>query len=975
MALSPWHPLANSPLRRAITLMAAFTIAMSSLAFVIGSAEALGTPVAGRVLSDAAEPIAGVEVWLFEDSGNGQPGPEDHAVDGPALTREDGTYELLRPDPDVPGWVMVVLDAEVRVTDDVVCLPSAGGLFPGEHPGCVAVVPLEPGAVEAAPVVLTVEPDNVDAESGDENAEEVIGAAGEGVTEESQDPDEPEVVEAPATDASDLDRETLSQKVLEIPLGFEASLGRTDDHIAFVASSLGYGVDLGADGRASVVVSEEDYFTIDIIGASEPTAVVPSGEQDGVSNYFIGNDPDRWVTDVKRYGKVTFEGIYPGIDVVYHGNGRLLEYDFVVAPGFDPDQITFAIADAKSEITPDGTIRVDLQSGTALIVRAPIAYQETAAGRVDVDVVFSEAGPGAYAFSVGDYDVELPLVIDPVVDWATYLEAVNLARFEEIVVDGAGNVFVAGDSSGGSYPISGGAPDTTSVAQEAIVTKLNPTATAIIWSTYLGGDASDAAESLDIASDGSVYVAGQTWSSNFPMIGGGYDTTFDGGSEAFIVRLNSTGTAILSETFLGGTNTSFSDDEINDLMLDGSDRVYVVGHTRDNDFPTTGGVFQGGYGGGMYDAFVSRLDPTLASLQLSTFAGGSGIDLFETMELTSTGVVFAAGGGGSTDFPITPATAYQTTNPSGQSGKIIAINPTFTSVLYGSYLGGTGTDRLFGSAMVSDTEFVVVGDASSQDVPTRNAYQPGPGDGSSFTDDGIIAKIDITGSGPTSAPFVTYLGGVSDDQIYDVDLAPDGSLVFVGVTDSFGLPTTPDAIQASHQGVDDILVGAMSSDGSSLDSLSYYGGISSDRGFAVFVDGSGNIYLAGETSSSGLATPGVVDTSQDATSRSGFVAKLLPTAFDVTLLADTGGAGPGEDLVTQADTNNADPASNESDVGTGTGTTTLRGMDFHPVTEVLYAAGADTFGTINQSTGAFTSIGTFGSGDGSSGVRTFDNIQ
>ncbi|MBT8212732.1 MAG: hypothetical protein KJN71_06275, partial [Acidimicrobiia bacterium] len=973
MASNSLRLLVNSPLRRAVTLFAAFSIAMSSLAFVVGSAEALGARVGGQVLSDASEPFAGVEVWLFEDDGNGQPGPEDTAVDGPFSTRDDGTYDLTRPNPDTQGWVVVVVDGEVRLTDDVVCLPSAGGLFPGEHPGCVAVVPVDPGVVEVAPVVLTVESESaVPAESLSEATEDIQEEPQEVVAAAADDV-EPEVVETEGS-AGELVDEDLVEKILEIPLGFEQVLGTAGGDVAFAGTTPGYAVQLSNSAAARVSVSEEDAFTIAMRGASEPSGVVTDRERPGVSNYLIGNDPDEWVTGVKSYGAVTFTDIYDGIDVMYQGNGKRLQYDFIVSPGADPSQVEFEIGDATAAITDEGTLLVTLASAEQLIIQTPYAYQDTPAGRVDVEVSFIPT-EGGFAFSLGAYDAALPLVIDPTVDWATYIDTATYVTFTDITVDGAGNVFVTGHCAGCTYPITAGVVDPVLAGTEAVISKLNPTATALIWSTYMGGDASETASSIEVAADGTIYVGGQTWSSNFPMPGGGYDTSFDGGSEGFITRLNSTATAIVSATFLGGTNNSPSDDEVNDLHLHSGGQVYVAGHTRDSDFPTTGGVLQGSYGGGMYDGFLARLDASLSTLQHSTFVGGSGIDVLETLEVTAGGVIFAAGGGGSTDFPITPVTAYQSSNPSGQSGKVIAVDPGFSGVIYGSYLGGAGSDRVLDSVMVSDTEFVVVGYAASQDLPTRNAVQPAPGDASSFTDDGFIAKFDLTGSGPSSAPFVTYMGGNADDEIHGVALTPTGDIVFSGWTKSTNLSTTPDAIDATFQGADDIMFGTLAGDGSSLTTLSYYGGVAFDRSYELFVDGSGAIYLAAVAKSSGLATPGVIDTVPDATSYAGFVAKLLQADYDVTLLADSGGAGPGEDLLTQADTGNSDPATNEASVGTGTGTTTLRAMDFHPVTEVLYAGGGSTFGTINQSSGVFTSIGTFGSGNGSSGVRTFDNVQ
>ena len=375
------------------------------------------------------------------------------------------------------------------------------------------------------------------------------------------------------------------------------------------------------------------------------------------SNYFIGNDPKRWRTSVANFAKVKYKDIYPGIDLVFYGREGQLEFDFVIAAGADPKSIRLGIAGegpndpadvrehhkgAPLRVDDNGALVVHTRGGDVRLHR-PLAYQPTRSIQsrtpnpenrfLDARYVLrrstvrgqqSEITDLKYeiGFEVTGYDPQKPLVIDPVLSYSTYLGGSGFDYGSGVAVDSAGNAYVTGYTNSIDFPLvspaqatpaggsCGTSPDTYSCF-DAFVAKVNPTGSAIVYSTYFGGSGEDYGSKIAIDSLGNAYVTGYTNSTDLPSVnpaqsvqGGGIcglSPCFD----AFVAKLNSTGTALVYSTYLGGS----ADDYGQGIAVDSDGNALVTGSTASADFPTVG-AFESVHGGATYDAFVTKLGPT-----------------------------------------------------------------------------------------------------------------------------------------------------------------------------------------------------------------------------------------------------------------------------------------------------------------------------------------------------------------------------
>jgi hypothetical protein len=327
---------------------------------------------------------------------------------------------------------------------------------------------------------------------------------------------------------------------------------------------------------------------------------LPSAEDElpGKINYLIGNDPAQWHTGVPTFSKVRYRNVYWGVDLVYYGNQRQLEYDFLVAPGADPQSIRIEFEGVSQlQVTPDGDL-VATTSGGAVKLHKPVVYQEAEGGRKLVAGSFAVDGGRTVGFRLGTYDRRKPLVIDPVLVFSTFLGGSVGDVANAIATDASGNVYVAGGTQSLDFPVTTGAlqgaPKGASTAGSAFVSKLNPQGTALIYSTYLGGTGGDAANGLAVDSAGDAYVVGQTGSTDFPVTAGAFQTTTAGGRTSFVAKLNAAGSGLVYATYLGGPGavSYLSFDAAAAVAIDSAGNAYVAGTTYAPGFPVTPGAVQ-----------------------------------------------------------------------------------------------------------------------------------------------------------------------------------------------------------------------------------------------------------------------------------------------------------------------------------------------------------------------------------------------
>jgi hypothetical protein len=396
------------------------------------------------------------------------------------------------------------------------------------------------------------------------------------------------------------------------------------DDAGFVSRGPGYALRVDATATHFLLRGESPASVrVEIRGGNKKAVGRAVDALPGRSNYFLGNDPSRWRRDVPHYGRVEYRGVYPGIDVAYYGREGQLEYDFIVGAGADPRRIVMRFEGAKRlRIDADGNLVVSVPGGGELTHRAPVAYQEGDRGRSEVQARFVKRGSRDVGFAVGAYDRGRALVIDPVLVYSTYLGGSHSDYLEALAVDGAGNVYVAGFTYSTDFPTANPLQASLHGHPDAFVTKLDAAGSALVYSTYLGGSGIDRPNALAVDAAGNAYVAGVTSSADFPTANP-IQASLKGGADAFVVTLNAAGSALVYSTYLGGGNLSDAD-SAEALAVDGAGNAYVAGRTFSTDYPTANPLQASLHG--PHDAFVTKLDAAGTALVYSTYLGGSDIE-------------------------------------------------------------------------------------------------------------------------------------------------------------------------------------------------------------------------------------------------------------------------------------------------------------------------------------------------------------
>lgn len=610
-----------------------------------------------------------------------------------------------------------------------------------------------------------------------------------------------------------------------------------------------------------------------------------------LANYFIGADPAKWFTDVPRYKHVRYTDVYPGIDIDYHSRNGLLEHDFIVAPRADPDRIRMAFHGADSiRLDAAGNLEIAI-GGQRLRWKKPAIYQETAAGRRKVEGAYRLESEGRAGFSIGNYDRSKPLVIDPVVQYVTYIGRSALEVLTRVATDTAGNVYLTGSTRDPSFPISPGAYNANAggaATGNVIVAKLNPDGAGVSYITQFGGTDRDYGVGLAVDPSGNVYLAGVTESNDFPTTLGALKTTFTSQSSnrghCFVTKLNAAGNALVYSTYLGGRGT----DRCYAVGLDPAGNAYVTGMTNSTDFPVTDGAPQTTYRGSGAevtllrllplqpgsDAFVAKLNPAGSAIVYATFLGGSDNDVGTAIAVDSQGNAYIGGVTSSTNFPVSPGAAQSTFGGNqGQAefqygdGFVAKLNPAGDRVLYSTYLGGRQTEYLLGLAVDTQGSAYVTGGTTSTNFPTtagslQPAYKGLGGETRMPAGDAFLTKLAPNGQ---SLVYSTFLGGTRDDRAVSIAVDAAGKVWVAGHTLSTDFPTTGDAFQKNLSGqpandqlfIGDAFLTQIDAAGASILSSTFLGGRGGDTAISVSVLPDNSVVVGGLTASDNLpVTPG-----------------------------------------------------------------------------------------------------------------------
>ncbi|UCC92979.1 MAG: PKD domain-containing protein [Thermoplasmata archaeon] len=590
--------------------------------------------------------------------------------------------------------------------------------------------------------------------------------------------------------------------------------------------------------------------------------VVPRGEGSvpGTHNYLLGSDPEGWITGVHAYSRVVYEDLYDGIDLVYMGTDSGLKYEFHLGPGVDPSVISVRASGQDSLDVVDGDLVMN--TGVASVRDGGLEVFYADGDQERLVASFQLLGTDGYGFIIEGRDPGRPLVIDPLV-FSTYLGSSMWDSCEAIVADDEGNLYITGDSSGADFPT------TTGVYQENLVNlidvfvmKMAADGSRLIWSTFIGGTDMDSGADLMLDDSGNVYVCGGTYSDNYPTTPDAFQSKTTGNFDAFVSKLNPTGSRLLASTLIGG----YWDDPALSIDMDDHGNIYITGETNSGDFPTTPGALDRSKND--TDAFVTRVNASAKDLDWSTFLGGSGQDFGDDLVLDVNGSVYVVGRTRSSDFPVS-VDANQTAMAGLSDAFVAKLGPDGSALEAGSYLGGRFFDQAMGVALGSDGDVHVFGSTTSDDFPvTPGAFQTDIGSIRN-DNDAFATRMDWN---LTTIRACTFVGGDAEDYCPDGALDPQGNVILGGFTMSTNFPTTPGAYQVHISAFDDGFLTKLSADYSELQYSTHIGSVDSDEGVAVAAYGTMNAYLIGETFSDKFpTTAGALQTKAN-DYRDGFVA-------------------------------------------------------------------------------------------------------
>ncbi len=621
------------------------------------------------------------------------------------------------------------------------------------------------------------------------------------------------------------------------PIGFEPNRGQMNEAAAYRARGLAYSAFLTSEGPVLAFHSRssDEAFAYRVRFAASPGSARFTGiETQPGTHYYLRPGEAGLATNV--YRRVRQNGVYPGVDVVYHATGKTLEYDFTVAPGADPARIALRIEGPDAiRIDDQGRLVLDTPKGSFYQL-APVAYQQTPEGRRDVVAAYALSEDGTVTFALGEYDRRQALVIDPVLDYSTYLGAGDGDFGNAAAAADDGSVYVTGRTDSSDFPVSSGVFQNQfgGDQSDAFVTKFNADGS-LAFSTFYGGEKTDFANDIALGSDGSIYIAGQTASASLPVQG--YDEGFSGEIDCFVAKFSSDGKQLEYGTYLGDGD----EDVCNAIAVNDAGEVYVVGYTASLDFPTTDGAVQSVNMGGR-DAFVAKLSADGASLLYSSFLGGSGDDTAYDIAVGANGVHYIVGDTASSDFPI--ADDAQSNLNRGRDAFLAVVSADGADMMYSSYLGGSEDDFATAVAVGEDGTIAVAGETISSDFPIAGGTQGILG--SAGDEDAFLALL--TDMGRTTM-FSTFLGGGDRDFATDVAIDSNGRIYVVGATDSDNFPVTSNALLPDARGNRDAFVAEYERSGGGILLSTYFGGEENDEASGLSVSDNGDVYVTGFTRS------------------------------------------------------------------------------------------------------------------------------
>ena len=632
--------------------------------------------------------------------------------------------------------------------------------------------------------------------------------------------------------------------------GFEENRGQMESSLKFKATDGAQTVLLTPD---AIILSSRAHqpLTMRLRGARSQAQLTGRGQLATRSNYIRGSDPRRWLTGIPHFAEVRYRGAYPGIDMIAFLNENGVRYDFTVAPGADPSLIRLSFEGCIGvTVARSGELRIATGS-TAVRQSAPIAYQDVNGRRVSVAARYARSG-NDITFALGHYDHSIPLVIDPTLHLAfgTYLGGMATDVANGVAVDAEGNAYVIGRTESDNFPTGDPMQPVRRGGRDMFVAKIDAEGTGLIYSTYIGGAADENPLEIVVDNEGNAFITGVTSSLDFPVVNA-FQPVYGGGQQdAFVLKLDSAGANLLYASYLGGTGLNQS----RGIAIDFVGNAYLTGNSASDGFPLVNPIQS--YGGGVSDAFVTKVSSDGSQLIYSTFLGGSALESGRGIRVDPAGAAYVVGETRSTNLPVTPG-AFQTTYGGGLDDLFVAkLDPQGASRVFVTYVGGSGTDQ--GQATIGSSSSIhgriidvdgsgnvyITGDTNSLNFPLKNAFQPAYGGG---VQDAFVASLSANG---TDLRYSSYLGGSSFDTLRSIAVDESGRATVAGATSSVDFPAI-EAVQPVYGGGPfDAVVAGVDAEGGALQFSSYLGGSGIDAGWDLAVTKNGrHVYVVGQTDS------------------------------------------------------------------------------------------------------------------------------
>jgi predicted ester cyclase len=620
---------------------------------------------------------------------------------------------------------------------------------------------------------------------------------------------------------------------------------------------------------------DRDVSSLFFINTERSPQVIPVDEIEHKVNYFIGKNKSKWRINIPTSRGVLYKELYRNIDLKVYGTEGQIEYDFIVKPGGEVSDISFAYNHIeKTKIDKKGNLVIKAKIGM-LEHAKPVCYQIIEKKRIEVEADFIEIEKNTYGFNVKDYNKDYPLVLV----YSTFLGGGSRDISYGLAVDSEGAVYVTGYTLSSDFPVEDPFHDSYFGNSDVFITKLAANGRELIFSTYLGGTNWDRGWDIAVDSEGAVYLTGYTGSMDFPLLDP-FQNTLEGPVDVFIAKLDSSGTKLIFSTYIGGSSLDYGQS----IAVDSEGAAYLTGYTDSSDFPVKNPI-QNKHAG-WDDVFITKVDSTGNAIIYSTFLGGTCWEEGWAIAVDSEGAAYVTGFTYSPNFPVrNPIQEYYT---GSRDVFITKIDSSGSSLAYSTYLGGNSGEGGKGIAVDSEGAAYVTGWTHSVDFPTLNPVQ----ENYSGWDDAFVTKIDSSGS---SLAYSSYLGGTQSDNGQAIAVASNGVAYVAGFTLSADFPTL-NPLQESPAGWVDVFLIKLNSAGYAFDYSTFFGGGSKEEPWDIAVDTYGAVYITGWTQSVDFPIRNSVQQSY-AGGDDAFITKICLT-YSLTISTSRGGSTdpkPGKD--------------------------------------------------------------------------------